>query len=253
MIHIRSRQEIDLMRQAGAIVAETHQLMASMIRPGITTQELDEAAESLIRSRGAEPAFKGYGGFPASICSSINHQVVHGIPGQVQLVEGDIISIDTGVQLNGYFGDAAKTYPVGQISAQAQKLIQITRQSFYEGIQFAREGYRLSDISFAVQQTAESAGFSVVRNYVGHGIGTAMHEEPQIPNYGLPGKGPRLKAGMVLAIEPMINEGTYHVKVLSDGWTVVTIDGKRSAHHEHTIAITAGDPEILTAIDASTG
>jgi len=247
MINIRSRQEIEQMRQAGIIVSEIHELMKQMVRPGITTQELDEAAEAHILNRGATPAFKGYGGFPASICSSVNHQVVHGIPGRVQLVEGDIISIDTGVRLNGYFADAAKTYPVGLISAQAQQLIDITRQSFYEGIRFAREGQRLSDVSHAVQLCAESAGFSVVRNYVGHGIGTEMHEEPQIPNYGQPGKGPRLKAGMVLAIEPMINEGSYHVKVLSDGWTVITLDGKRSAHYEHTIAVTEGDPEILTA------
>lgn len=238
------------MRRAGIIVAEVHELMKRLVRPGITTFELDEAAETLIRARGSLPAFKGYGGFPSSICSSVNHQVVHGIPGSVQLLEGDIISIDTGVQLNGYFADAAKTYPVGRISGQAEQLIEITRRSFYEGIQFAREGQRLSDVSHAIQQCAESAGFSVVRNYVGHGIGTAMHEDPQIPNYGQPGKGPRLKAGMVLAIEPMINEGTYQVKVLSDGWTVVTSDGKKSAHYEHTIAITDGDPEILTASDA---
>jgi len=250
MINIRSQHEIELMRQAGIIVAEVHRLINQMIRPGITTRELDEAAEAHIRARGSEPAFKGYGGFPASICSSVNHQVVHGIPGNVLLLEGDIISIDTGVQLNGYYADAAKTFAVGTISAQAQRLIDITRQSFYEGIKFAREGQRLSDISHEIQKCAEDAGFSVVRNYVGHGIGTAMHEEPQIPNYGQSGKGPRLKAGMVLAIEPMINEGTHHVKVLSDGWTVVTMDGKKSAHYEHTLAITDGDPEILTVIDA---
>jgi methionyl aminopeptidase len=238
------------MRRAGIIVAEVHELMKRLILPGVTTFELDEAAEILIRARGSLPAFKGYGGFPASICSSVNHQVVHGIPGSVRLLEGDIISIDTGVQLNGYFADAAKTYPVGKISARAEQLIDITRRSFYEGIHFAREGQRLSDVSHSIQQCAEAAGFSVVRNYVGHGIGTAMHEDPQIPNYGQPGKGPRLKAGMVLAIEPMINEGTYQVKVLSDGWTVVTSDGKKSAHYEHTIAITDGDPEILTASDA---
>jgi len=250
MINIRSRQEIEQMRQAGVIVAEVHDLMKQMVRPGITTIELDEAAEAHIRTRGGVPAFKGYGGFPASICSSINHQVVHGIPGQVQLVEGDMISIDTGVQLNGYFADAAKTYPVGTISTQTQRLIDITRNSFYEGIRYAREGYRLSDISHAIQAYVEAAGFSVVRNYVGHGIGTALHEEPQIPNFGLPGKGPRLKSGMVLAIEPMINQGTYHVNVLSDGWTVVTADGERSSHHEHTIVITDGEPDLLTVLNA---
>lgn len=250
MINIRSRQEIEQMRKAGIIVAEVHELMKKHVQSGISTKELDMVAEVHIRSRGGEPAFKGYGGFPASICSSINHQVVHGIPGDIQLAEGDIISIDTGVQLNGYFADAAKTFPVGKINPNAQRLIDITRQSFYEGIKFAREGHRLSDISHAIQECVESRGFSVVRNYVGHGIGTAMHEEPQIPNFGQPGKGPRLKAGMVLAIEPMINEGTYHVKVLSDGWTVITMDGRRSAHYEHTIAITDGDPEILTVSDA---
>ncbi|RQD70197.1 MAG: type I methionyl aminopeptidase [Tindallia sp. MSAO_Bac2] len=246
MIFTRSEQEIMRMKRSGTIVAEVHELMRQHIKPGITTKELDELAENHIRSYGAEPAFKGYGGFPASICSSINHQVVHGIPGNVRLAEGDIISIDTGAQLEGYFSDAAKTYPVGKINSEAQELIDVTKQSFYEGLKFVREGFRLSDVSHAIQTYAENHGFSVVRNYVGHGIGTAMHEEPQIPNFGLPGKGPRLKKGMVLAIEPMINAGSYDVHVLSDGWTVVTDDGALSAHYEHTVAVTEDAPEILT-------
>ncbi|ABR50528.1 methionine aminopeptidase, type I [Alkaliphilus metalliredigens QYMF] len=248
MIYLKSRQEIEIMREAGRIVAETHELLKEAIKPGITTKELDEIAEAHIISRGATPAFKGYGGFPASICASVNHEVVHGIPGLKRLEDGDIISIDIGAFYQGYCGDAAKTHGVGNLSEKPQKLIDVTRHSFYEGIQFAKEGYRLSDISHAIQSYVESYGFSVVRNYVGHGIGSKMHEEPQIPNYGPPGKGPRLQAGMVLAIEPMINIGTYEVKVLSDDWTVVTLDGEYSAHYEHTIAITDGEPEILTII-----
>lgn len=248
MIYIKSRQEIEIMREAGRIVAETHELLREAIKPGITTKELDELAEAYILKQGAKPAFKGYGGFPASICTSINHEVVHGIPGLKVLQDGDIISIDIGALFKGYYGDAAKTHGVGKISQEAQKLIDVTKQSFYEGIKFAYEGKRLSDISHAIQTYVEKEGFSVVRNYVGHGIGTKMHEEPQIPNYGPPGKGPRLQKGMVLAIEPMINIGTYEVKVLPDGWTVVTLDGKYSAHYEHTIAITQGEPEILTIL-----
>ncbi|SNS39625.1 methionine aminopeptidase, type I [Anaerovirgula multivorans] len=246
MIYIKSRQEIEIMRKAGKIVGETHELLREAVKPGITTKELDELAEAYIIKRGGIPAFKGYGGFPASICTSINHEVVHGIPGLKRLEDGDIISIDIGVFFEGYCGDAAKTHGVGKISEQAQKLIDVTKQSFYEGIKYAYEGYRLSDISHAIQTYVEKEEFSVIRNYVGHGIGTKMHEEPQVPNYGTPGKGPRLQAGMVLAIEPMINVGTYEVKVLSDGWTVITLDGKYSAHYEHTVAITQGEPEILT-------
>lgn len=248
MIYIKSRNEIETMRQAGKIVAQTHELLKEAIRPGITTKELDEIAEAFIIKQGAIPAFKGYGGFPASICTSINHEVVHGIPGVKTLEDGDIISIDIGALYDGYYGDAAKTHGVGEISQEAERLIKVTRQSFYEGIRYATEEYRLSDISHAIQTYVEQQGFSVVRNYVGHGIGTEMHEEPQIPNYGPAGKGPRLKAGMVLAIEPMINIGTYEVKVLADGWTVVTLDGKYSSHYEHTIAITEGEPEILTIL-----
>lgn len=248
MIYIKSRQEIELMREAGKIVAEAHELVREAIKPGITTMELDEIVETHILSRGAIPAFKGYGGFPASTCTSVNHEVVHGIPGLKRLEEGDILSVDIGALYKGYYGDSAKTHAIGRISPRAEELIAVTRQSFYEGIKFAKLGYRLSDISHAIQTYVESKGFSVVRNYVGHGIGTSMHEEPQIPNYGPPGKGPRLKEGMVLAIEPMINIGTYEVKVLSDGWTVVTLDGEYSAHYEHTVAITDGEPEILTLL-----
>lgn len=248
MITLKSPQEIKLMREAGRIVAETHELIRKAIKPGVTTKYLDAMAEEYILKRGGTPAFKGYGGFPASICASINHEVVHGIPGLKRLEEGDIISIDIGVLLQGYYGDSAKTHGVGQISQRAQQLIDVTRESFYQGLQFAREGYRLSDISNRIQTHVEAQGFSVVRDFVGHGIGTQMHEEPQIPNYGPPGKGPRLKAGMVLAIEPMINAGTYEVKVLTDGWTVVTLDGEYSAHYEHTVAITTDEPEILTVL-----
>lgn len=248
MIYIKSRQEIELMREAGKIVAEAHELIREAVRPGITTKELDKIAEKHILKKGATPAFKGYGGFPASICASVNHEVVHGIPGLKTLEDGDIISIDIGALYKGYYGDAAKTHAVGKISQRAQELIEVTRESFYEGIKFAKLGYRLSDISYAIQSHVEKHGFSVVRNYVGHGIGTNMHEEPQIPNYGPPGKGPRLREGMVLAIEPMINIGTYDVKVLSDGWTVVTLDGEYSAHYEHTVAITDEEPEILTKL-----
>ncbi len=248
MIYIKSRKEIELMREAGRIVAQAHEFIRDAIKPGVTTKELDQIAEKHILGKGAIPAFKGYGGFPANICASINHEVVHGIPGLKKLKDGDIISIDIGAIYKGYYGDAAKTHPVGNVSQKAQELIDVTRQSFYEGIEFAKLGYRLSDISHAIQSYVEKHGFSVVRNYVGHGIGTNMHEEPQIPNYGPPGKGPRLREGMALAIEPMINIGTYDVKVLSDGWTVVTLDGEYSAHYEHTIAITDAEPEILTKL-----
>lgn len=248
MISIKSEREIQLMKEAGRIVAETHELLKKNIKPGITTKELDEIAENYILSQGAIPAFKGYGGFPASICASINHEVVHGIPGNKTLQEADIISIDIGTIKDQYYGDAARTYPVGNIDEDAQRLIDVTRESFYEGLQFMREGYRLSDISHAIQSYVESHGFSIVRDYTGHGIGKAMHEAPQIPNYGPKGRGPRLQAGMVLAVEPMVNMGTAKVKVLQDGWTVVTLDGKYSAHYEHTVAITKGEPEILTAL-----
>ncbi|MFZ5353460.1 MAG: type I methionyl aminopeptidase [Bacillota bacterium] len=248
MISIKSTRELELMRTVGGIVAETHEKLKEVISPGITTKELDVLAEEYIRKCSAVPAFKGYEGFPASICTSINEQVVHGIPGPIVLKEGDIIGIDIGAIYKGYYGDAARTLPVGEISDMAKKLIRVTEESFFKGLEYAVEGNRLSDISHAIQQHVESNGFSVVRDLVGHGIGTKMHEEPQIPNYGPKGKGPRLVSGMTLAIEPMVNQGRYAVKVLSDGWTVVTADGKLSAHYENTIAITGATPEILTML-----
>lgn len=249
MIIIKTQREIEIMRKAGRIVAGAHELVKKNIKPGISTMELDKMVEEYIRSCNAIPAFKGYNGFPASICTSVNEEVVHGIPSlSVKLKDGDIISVDIGAVFEGYVGDGAKTFPVGQIDSEKEKLIKVTRQSFYEGIKYAKPGFRLSDISHAIQSYAESFGFSVVRDFVGHGVGKKMHEEPQIPNFGSPGKGPRLQKGMVLAIEPMINAGKYHVNILSNDWTVVTLDGKASAHYEHTIAITDGEPELLTIL-----
>lgn len=248
MIILKSSKEIVYMREAGKIVAYVHEVLRNAIKPGITTGELDEIAEREIRKFGAEPAFKGYNGFPGSICASINEEVVHGIPGLKMLKDGDIISVDIGAIYNGYYGDAAKTHPVGKVSEEAERLIDVTRQSFYEGLKFCQEGYRLSDVSHAIQSYVEKHNFSVVRDFVGHGIGKNMHEDPQIPNYGLPGKGPRLAEGMILAIEPMVNAGTYHVRTLTDNWTVVTTDGKMSAHYEHTVAITKDEPILLTAL-----
>ncbi|MGI6112596.1 MAG: type I methionyl aminopeptidase [Mahellales bacterium] len=246
MIIMKSDKELEYMKQAGRIVAQTHRLLENHIRPGITTKELDDMAQAYITSQGAIPAFKGYNGFPASICASINEEVVHGIPGPRKLKEGDIISIDIGAVIHGYYADAAKTFGVGSISAKARDLIQVTKESFFAGIKQARQGNRLSDISHAIQTYVEERGYSVVRDYVGHGIGQNMHEDPQIPNFGRPGRGPRLQSGMTLAIEPMINAGTYEVRTLDDNWTVVTLDNQLSAHYEHTIAITDHDPVILT-------
>lgn len=247
MIVIKSPKEIELMREAGAIVAETLDRLEREIAPGVTTAHLDTVARKCIREHNARPAFLGYQGFPASICASINEEVVHGIPGIRRLREGDIISIDVGVQHKGYFGDSARTFPVGEISPQARKLVEVTRASFYCSLEQARPGNRLYDISYAIQNHAESCGFFVVRNYVGHGIGSNMHEEPQVPNFGTPGRGPALEAGMVLAIEPMVNVGTWEVETLPDQWTVVTKDRSLSAHYEHTVAIMEDGPEILTA------
>ena len=246
MIVLKTEQEIGYMREAGRIVGQTLAVIKKAISPGITTQELDHIAEQFIRRAGGVPAFKGYCGFPASICSSINEQVVHGIPGPRQLKAGDVISIDIGVKLNRYYGDAAITVPVGEVDAEILKLLSVTEQALNKGIEQAIKGNRLSDISHAVQLHAETYGYGVVRDYVGHGIGQRMHEDPQIPNYGPPGRGPLLKSGMTLAIEPMINYGTPDVEVLADDWTVVTVDRKISAHFEHTVAITEGEPEILT-------
>lgn len=248
MIILKTKREIEIMRKAGRLVAQAHELVKQNIKPGITTGELDRIVEDFLRSQNSIPTFKGYNGFPHSICASVNEEVVHGMPGKRKLQEGDIISIDIGATFEGYVGDSAKTHFVGEVSDEKRRLVEVTRQSFYEGIKFAKESYRLSDISHAIQQYVESAGFSVVRDYVGHGVGRKMHESPQIPNFGKPGKGPRLQEGMVLAIEPMINAGTYNVKVLDNNWTVVTVDGKPSAHYEHTVAITDGEPLLLTVL-----
>ncbi|WP_291569747.1 type I methionyl aminopeptidase [Clostridium sp. UBA4548] len=246
MIIIKSDMELTYMKNAGRVVAETLAMIEKVIRPGITTAEIDKLAETFIRSHGAIPSFKGYGGFPASICASVNDVVIHGIPSNRILKDGDIISIDCGAILNGYHGDAARTFAVGSISNEAQKLIEVTRDSFFKAVEKAVVGNRLTDISAAVQRHAEDFGYSVVRDFVGHGIGKSMHEDPQVPNYGVAGKGPKLVHGMVLAIEPMINIGTYKVKIKPDGWTVVTSDGCLSAHYENTVAITNNGPEILT-------
>ena len=246
MIVLKTDREIGYMRDAGKIVGQTLLELKKAIVPGVTTLELDRIADQYIRHAGAIPAFKGYGGFPANICTSVNEQVVHGIPGSRQLKSGDVISLDVGTKLNRYYGDAAITVPVGDVDDELLKLLKVTEESLYRGIEKAIKGNRLSDISHAVQLHAESHGYGVVRDYVGHGIGQRMHEDPQIPNYGPPGRGPLLKNGMVLAIEPMINLGTPDVEVLADDWTVVTADGKISAHFEHTVAVTDGEPLVLT-------
>ncbi|MEC0247207.1 type I methionyl aminopeptidase [Paenibacillus chitinolyticus] len=250
MIICKSEVELELMREAGRIVAETHKLMAESVRPGITTKDLDKIAEEYIRSQGAVPSFKGYNGFSGSICTSVNEELVHGIPGSRKLVEGDVISIDIGAQYKGYHGDSAWTYGVGEISETAKKLLEVTERSLFAGLAEAKPDARLYTISHAIQQVIEDAGFSVVREYVGHGIGTELHEDPQIPNYGIRDKGPRLKPGMVLAIEPMVNVGQRFVKTLEDDWTVVTVDNSLCAHFEHTIAITVDGYEILTQLKA---
>ena len=249
MIILKSKKEIEFIREAGKIVAYAHELLREAIKPGISTFELDEIAYRAIVKHNASPSFKGYGGFPASICASKNDVVVHGIPRKDDiLMEGDIISIDIGAEYKGYHGDAAKTHPVGKITEDDARLIRETRESFYKGIEQALVGKRLSDISHAIQSHVEEFGFSVVREFVGHGVGRSLHEDPQIPNYGPPDRGPRLESGMVLAIEPMINQGTYKVQVLEDGWTVKTVDGKKSSHYEHTIAITDNGHDILTKL-----
>ncbi len=248
MIILKSERELNYMRDAGRITAGALAEVKKAVAPEVTTQELDDIAAEYIKSRGAIPAFKGYHGFPGNICTSVNEQVVHGIPGLRRLKSGDNVSIDIGAVINGYNGDAAITVPVGEVDAQVAKLIEVTEASLAKGLELAVAGNRLSDISHAVQLHAEQFGFGVVRDYVGHGIGRNMHEDPQIPNYGPPGRGPRLKPGMTLAIEPMINLGTHEVRTLEDRWTVVTMDGKPSAHWEHTVAITEDGPEILTKL-----
>lgn len=246
MIILKSDQEIQYMKYAGKIVSDTLVKLEEVIEPGITTAEIDKLAEEFILSQGAKPSFKGYYGFPASICASVNNEVVHGIPSNRVLNDGDIISIDCGAILNGYHGDAARTIAVGNISNEAARLIKVTRESFYQGLKKAFVGNRLTDISNEIQKYVESFGFSVVRDYVGHGIGKTMHEDPEVPNFGKSGRGPKLVKGMVLAIEPMVNIGKYHVKTLADGWTVTTQDGSLSAHYENTVAILDDGPLILT-------
>jgi methionyl aminopeptidase len=247
MITLKSDRELGLMRKAGGIVSRILDEMAEMVAPGISTGELDRYAEKRTLELGAKPAFKGYHGFPATVCISVNEEVVHGIPSLKRVLkDGDIVSLDFGVIYDGWYGDSARTLPVGRISPDAQKLIDVTRESLLKGIEQAREGNRVFDIGHAVQNYVEGFGFSVVREFVGHGIGRALHEEPQIPNYGPKGKGLPLKVGMVIAIEPMINAGSHQVKVLGDGWTAVTMDRSLSAHFEHTVAITPNGPEILT-------
>lgn len=248
MIIIKNDVEIEYMRNAGRLVGETLARLEKIIKPGMTTAEIDKIAEEFIVKHNAKPSFKGYHGFPASICASVNEEVVHGFPSGRVLQEGDIISIDCGAILNGYQGDAARTVPVGKVSAEAEKLIQVTRESFFKAVEKAQVGNRLTDISAAVQNYVESFGFSVVRDFVGHGIGRDMHEDPEVPNFGRPGRGPKLVHGMVLAIEPMVNIGRYDVEVQANDWTVVTADGSLSAHYENTVAILKNGPEILTLI-----
>jgi len=246
VIVCKSAAEIERMRTANELVANVLAELAGMVAPGVTTADLDVAAERLVRAAGAEPAFKGYRGYPCTLCASVNEQVVHGIPSARALAEGDIISLDMGVKLNGFYGDSAVTVPVGRVSEEAEKLLRVTRESLAKGIEQVQLGGRISDIGHAIQEHVEAHGFTVVREFVGHGIGAALHEDPQIANYGEPGRGPRLAEGMVLAIEPMVNVGRPAVKVLSDGWTAVTKDGSLSAHFEHTVAVTKTGPLVLT-------
>jgi methionyl aminopeptidase len=248
MIIGKSRKEIDKMRAAGQLVGSVLRELRKMAQAGVTTLEINDAADKMIRDGGAYPTFKGYNGFPYSICASVNEQVVHGFPSKYQLKEGDIFSIDVGATLEGFVGDTATTVPIGNVSEDLLKLIRVAEESLQLAIDKCRAGNHLGDIGYAVQQHAESHGYSIVREYVGHGIGRRMHEDPQIPNYGRPGKGPKIRTGYVFAVEPMINIGTHHTKTLKDGWTVVTMDGKPSAHVEHTIAVTEEGPEVLTLV-----
>ncbi|MCR5552393.1 MAG: type I methionyl aminopeptidase [Oscillospiraceae bacterium] len=246
MISIKTQRELEVMREACKITAAARALAGKMVRPGVTTGQIDKAVHDFIVSQGAKPSFLHYQGFPASACISVNEVIIHGIPGNRELKEGDIVSVDVGAYYKGFHGDCAATFACGRISDEAQRLIDVTKQSFFEGIKFARQGNRVSDISHAVQTYVEANGFSVVRAFVGHGVGEHLHEEPSVPNYGAPGKGPRLVRNMTIAVEPMVNMGTYDVRVLKDGWTTVTADGKLAAHYENSILITDGEPEILT-------
>ena len=247
MITLKSPNEIELMRRAGKITAAARALAGEMVKPGVTTREIDRAVEQFIRKQGAVPSFLNYHGYPGSACISVNDEVIHGIPGSRVLKEGDIVSVDVGALIGGFHGDCAATFPCGKISDEAQRLIDVTRESFFRGIALAKEGNRVFDISAAIQKYVEDNGFTVVREFVGHGIGRQLHESPEVPNYGMAGRGPRLLRGMTLAIEPMVNAGTASIRQLSDGWTVKTLDGKLSAHYENTVLITDGEPEILTA------
>ena len=249
MVILKSPREIEKMRKSNALVAAILEELGKKIRPGVRTIELDRLSEAMALKKGARPAFKGYRGYPYSLCTSVNSEVVHGMPSERELQEGDIVSLDFGILRDGYYGDAAVTVPVGEISPEARRLLRVTEEALYRGISAARAGNRIGDISAAIQGHVEAAGFSVVRDLVGHGIGKSLHEDPQVPNYGSSGRGIELKPGMVFAIEPMVNEGTYRVDVLRDGWTVVTADGKLSAHFEHSVAITENGPVILSRID----
>lgn len=252
MIIGKSQKEIEKMRASGRLVGHVLQGLRQMVRPGVTTLEVDLVADKMIRDAGAYPTFKGYNGFPFSICASVNEQIVHGFPSNYELQEGDIFSIDVGVTLDSFVGDTAATIPVGRVTEDRLELIRVTEECLDRAIEQCRVGKHLGDIGWAVQSHAEKSGYSVVRDYVGHGIGRRMHEDPQIPNYGTPGKGPKIKKGYVFAVEPMVNMGSYHTKTLKDGWTVVTVDGMPSAHAEHTIAITEDGPEVLTRVVANT-
>lgn len=246
MITLKSAHEIELMRRAGKITAAARAVARDMVKPGVTTAQIDKAVYEFIRSQGATPSFLHYNGYPASVCVSVNDEIIHGIPGKRVLQEGDVVSVDVGAYIGGVHGDCAGTYPCGKVSDEAMDLIRVTQQSFFEGLKFAREGYRISDIGHAVQEYVERHGYSIVREYAGHGIGHNMHEAPEIPNYGKPGHGPRLLRGMTIAVEPMVNAGSAAIINMSDGWTVKTADGRNAAHYENTILITDGEPQILT-------
>ena len=249
MITLKSAHEIELMRRAGKITAAARALAREMVKPGVTTHQIDKAVFDFIRSHGATPSFLHYNGYPASVCVSVNDEIIHGIPGPRVLQEGDVVSVDVGAFIGGFHGDCAATYACGAISAEAEKLIAVTQQSFWEGIKLARSGNRVYDISHAVQQYVEADGCSVVRDFVGHGVGAKLHEPPEVPNFGPAGHGPRLQPGMTIAVEPMVCAGDWRVKVLRDGWTTVSADGSLTAHYENTILITDGEPEVLTRVE----
>jgi methionyl aminopeptidase len=249
MISLKSSRDIEGMRRAGRIAAEARSLAGRMVKPGVTTLEIDQAVRVYIEGQGATPSFLNYNGYPGSACISVNNVVIHGIPGPLVLKSGDIVSIDVGAYIGGFHGDCAATFPCGQVSDEAARLIAVTEQSFWEGLKYARPQCRVSDISHAIQHYVESQGFSIVRDFVGHGVGKKLHEAPEVPNFGNPGHGPRLMPGMTLAVEPMVNQGDWQVKVLEDGWTVKTVDGQLSAHFENSILITKDEPEILTRIE----